>query len=167
MKIKSLLASVLLVTAAVMTTGTAHANFPLDQWDTLLFSQFTVTNGTSGVTEDVDHVFNSLLGESPYLLYNYIGTDSPASFLLSYNENPAGITNDSVLVTPGLHTVALPTGLGNHSFWLNTLDHVSAGHSEYIVTDKPGQVVPEPAAMALFAMGGLPLGLSFLRRRKA
>jgi hypothetical protein len=29
-----------------------------------------------------------------------------------------------------------------------------------------GIVTPEPAAMALFAMGGIPLGLSFLRRRK-
>jgi len=161
---KNLLSTVLLFAAVVMTSGTAHADFPLDQWGTGLFTQFTVTDGSLGVTEDADHTFNTLLGQSPYLLYTYGGTDSPASFIINYGSS---VTTDFITVEPGTHTVALNSDLGNHSFWVNSLDFKSTGHAEYIIESRPGQVVtPEPAAMALFAMGGIPMGLAFLRRRK-
>jgi len=167
MKINTLVpTAVILFAAVLLTAGNAHASYPLDQWSTALFSQFTVTNGAGGTTEDADHVFLAP-SQSPFLLYTYIGSDSPASFLITYTDpSLTPFTYDPITINPGQHTVALNSEIANHAFWVNTLDFQSAGHAEYIVTDKPGNVVPEPAAMALFAMGGIPMGISFLRRRK-
>jgi hypothetical protein len=167
MKITAVLPAVMFFATVLISPGIAQAS------DTFPFVDFySVLNNLDTTPQDV-----FTLAQTPYIYANIATSTSLTGWSIWFdNSDPALLFGNPVTLQNGQNWIPVPLSVSTVDGKWTAIASVSELPSVIPFVDSTvftmgngggvGVVTPEPAAMALFAMGGIPLGLSFLRRRR-